>query len=308
MAENITSLLDKDELAAANALATDVIYIVHGTGTPRDKKMTVEELRKLIGGAAGDITVTGITFTDGTSTYKMALDADGTVKSFAGLKLEGSDYTIKLLGEDNKGVVFITRNGNVETEQASIKFDKTTKKLVIVLNGGTLYGNVEGDVVGDVNGNLVGTHTAGTETEHTIFTSNLIKREKNGVATTEMAFNDAGLAILGRTSFTRFRQDGSGLLSSDSDMNLYTYSANASHMGGVLPDSGDIVIVTNSSSGNDIEVITSQSGSGAETVGYKITIKKGCAMSFICTGRRLEASQPGINWMPMSNTTVSVVS
>ena len=304
MAENITSLLDKDALTAANALSTDVIYIVHGSGTLRDMKMTVEELRKLIGSTIGDVTVTKITFTDGTSTYDMELDADGTLKSYAGFKLEGSDYTIKLLGEDNKGVVFFTRAGNVETEQASIKFDKTTRKLVIVMNGGTLYGNVEGDV----KGNLVGTHTAGTETEHTVFASNLIKREKNNVVTTEMAFSDDGLAILGRTSFTRIRQDGSGLLASDSDMNLYTYSANASHMGGVLPDSGDIVIVTNSSAGSDIDVITSQSGAGAETVGYKITIKKGCAMSFICTGRRLSASQPGINWMPLSNTAVSVVS
>ena len=44
MAENITSLLEKKALAAANALPTDVIYVVHGTGTPRDKKMTFEEL------------------------------------------------------------------------------------------------------------------------------------------------------------------------------------------------------------------------------------------------------------------------
>lgn len=44
MAENITSLLVKEALAAANVLPTDVIYVVHGTGTPRDKKMTFEEL------------------------------------------------------------------------------------------------------------------------------------------------------------------------------------------------------------------------------------------------------------------------
>ena len=88
MAENITSLLEKEALAAANALPTDVIYVVHGTGTSRDKKMTVAELRKLIGEAAGDITVNSITFTDGTQTFEVTLNAAGDVYFWTGIACE----------------------------------------------------------------------------------------------------------------------------------------------------------------------------------------------------------------------------
>lgn len=49
MAENITSLIEKDPLTAEEALPTDIIYVVHGTGTPRDKNMELGELLKFIG-------------------------------------------------------------------------------------------------------------------------------------------------------------------------------------------------------------------------------------------------------------------
>lgn len=147
MAENITSLLNKDELTAASALSTDVIYIVHGTGTPRDNKMTVAELRKLIGGAAGDITVNSITFTDGTSTYEMKLDADGSIKSYAGFKHEGSDYTVKLAGEDGVGLQFLS--GTTPAEHASVKYDKTALTLTISADNGVIIPDgVRTDTIG----------------------------------------------------------------------------------------------------------------------------------------------------------------
>ena len=147
MAENITSLLKKEALAAANALPTDVIYVVHGTGTPRDKKMTFDELRKLIGGAAGDITVNSITFTDGTSTYEMELDADGSIKSYAGFKHEGSDYTVKLAGEDGVGLQFLS--GTTPAEHASVKYDKTALTLTISADNGVIIPDgVRTDTIG----------------------------------------------------------------------------------------------------------------------------------------------------------------
>lgn len=69
MAENITTLLDKLELLAANANGTDKLYIVHGTGSDRDKYMTLSELMayfnsnekftelKLVKDANNDITI-----------------------------------------------------------------------------------------------------------------------------------------------------------------------------------------------------------------------------------------------------------
>lgn len=48
MAENITTLLDKLELLAANADGTDKLYVVHGTGSDRDKFMTLSNLMAYI--------------------------------------------------------------------------------------------------------------------------------------------------------------------------------------------------------------------------------------------------------------------
>lgn len=48
MAENITTLLDKLELLAANADDTDKLYVVHGTGSDRDKYITLSELMAYI--------------------------------------------------------------------------------------------------------------------------------------------------------------------------------------------------------------------------------------------------------------------
>lgn len=69
MAENITTLLDKLELLAANANGTDKLYVVHGTGSGRDTYMTLSELMayfnsnekftelKLVKDANNDITI-----------------------------------------------------------------------------------------------------------------------------------------------------------------------------------------------------------------------------------------------------------
>lgn len=140
MAENITSLLKKEALAAANALPTDVIYVVHGTGTPRDKKMTVAELRKLIGGAAGDITVTSITFTDGTSTYSAGLDSDGRIRVYTGIKTEGdlvalgaqSGVTVEAALDctsTNNGLLF--KAGNSHEVRAYVSYDNSGRTIII---------------------------------------------------------------------------------------------------------------------------------------------------------------------------------
>lgn len=126
MAENITSLLEKESLAAANALPTDVIYVVHGTGTPRDKKMTVAELRKLIGEAAGNITVNSITFTDGTFTYGLELNASGDILFWTGISCH------HLITEEN-----ISCNGSIGCN-------------------GKFIGNLEGNVTGNTDGTHVG--------------------------------------------------------------------------------------------------------------------------------------------------------
>ena len=140
MAENITSLLEKEALAAANALPTDVIYVVHGTGTPRDKKMTVAELRKLIGGAAGDITVNSITFTDGTSTFAVELGSDGRIMFHTGIKTENDVVAYGTQGSTNveaaidcsstvKGLLF--KAGNSHELRAYISYDNTGRTIVI---------------------------------------------------------------------------------------------------------------------------------------------------------------------------------
>ena len=140
MAENITTLLDKLELLAANASATDKIYIVHGTGSDRDKYMTVSEFRKLIGNVAGDITVNSITFTDGTSTYSAGLDSDGRIRVYTGIKTEGdvvalgaqSGVTVEAALDctsTNKGLLF--KAGNSHEVRAYVSYDNSGRTIVI---------------------------------------------------------------------------------------------------------------------------------------------------------------------------------
>lgn len=144
MAENITTLLDKLELLAANAANDDKIYIIHGTGSDRDKFMTVAELRKLIGGAAGDVTVTSVTFTDGTSTYEMHLDGD-CIKSYAGLILDNDSYTISIKGSSSSGggIQFISRStpSSTPASHAYVEYDHTSMVLSIGATGGVVFGS-----------------------------------------------------------------------------------------------------------------------------------------------------------------------
>lgn len=137
MAENITTLLDKLELLAANASATDKIWVVHGTGSDRDRFMTVSEFRKLIGEAAGDITVNSITFTDGTFTYGLELNAAGDILFWTGISCH------HLITEEN-----IACNGNVGCN-------------------GKFLGNLEGNV----QGNTAGTHVGNVKTDEILATT-----------------------------------------------------------------------------------------------------------------------------------------
>ena len=140
MAENITTLLDKLELLAANAANDDKIYIIHGNGPDRDKFMTVAELRKLIGGAAGDVTVTSVTFTDGTSTYELHLDGD-CIKSYAGLILDNDSYTISIKGSSSSGGGIQFISGSTPASHAYIEYDSTSMVLSIGATGGVVFGS-----------------------------------------------------------------------------------------------------------------------------------------------------------------------
>lgn len=140
MAENITTLLDKLELLAANAANDDKIYIMHGTGLDRDKFMTVAELRKLIGGAAGDVTVTSVTFTDGTSTYEMHLDGD-CIRSYAGLILDNDSYTISIKGSSSSGGGIQFISGSTPASHAYVEYNHTSMVLSIGATGGVVFGS-----------------------------------------------------------------------------------------------------------------------------------------------------------------------
>lgn len=126
MAEHVTTLLDKLELLATNASDTDKIYVVHGTGSDRDRYMKLSELRKLIGEMAGDITVNSITFTDGTFTYGLELNAAGDILFWTGISCH------HLITEEN-----ISCNGSIGCN-------------------GKFIGNLEGNVQGNTDGTHVG--------------------------------------------------------------------------------------------------------------------------------------------------------
>lgn len=139
MPQNITSVLDKNEILANEVASADVLYLIHGTGSNRDRFIKIAELLKVFGSSQEDLTVSSITFTDGTSTYAMELDSDGRIVSYAGLKTDadflakGSNYDVEVRG--NEGVLFKTGTGNSRTTRAYVKYDKNKKKMFIFAEG-----------------------------------------------------------------------------------------------------------------------------------------------------------------------------
>ena len=56
--QNVTSVLEKTAIAAADVSLDDVLYLIHGTGSNRDKSMTMRVLRDWVAAHFNNVDVT----------------------------------------------------------------------------------------------------------------------------------------------------------------------------------------------------------------------------------------------------------
>lgn len=162
MAQSITTLLNKTEITAAEIrAATNVLnylYLVHGTGSRRSRKISLEELKKAIGDLIFDSLVVG----DGTDYVQIA---DTKIKFNKAQNSFEISLTTATDGQTTIPVMYVNKR-----IQAAMGF---AGNLV-----GDVTGNVTGDVTGDVTGNLngdsLGEHTGNVKTNSILPRSNAV--------------------------------------------------------------------------------------------------------------------------------------
>lgn len=101
MAQNITTLLDKDPITANDVNGSDVLYLVHGSGSNRSRKLSVEELKKVVS-HNGDVKF------DSIEMHKSVTGGASADVEFDGEKLKMSATPA---GVTDSGVMEMTRLG-----------------------------------------------------------------------------------------------------------------------------------------------------------------------------------------------------
>lgn len=158
MAQNITTLLDKKEITAAEiAAATSVLnylYLVHGTGSERSRRIELNELKKAL----------------------VALNLESLVVGDGSNYVQIADAKIKFNKATNSFEISLTTetDGNV-----TIPVMTVNKKIHAALGfKGNLTGDVTGDLTGDVTGDVTGNVTGNTNGTHIgdVSTNNITAR------------------------------------------------------------------------------------------------------------------------------------
>ena len=131
MAENITTLLDKFELLAANANGTDKLYVVHGTGSDRDKYMTLSELMAYLS--------SNEKFTE----LKLVKDANNDIT----IKWDSNNNEFVIWERANAGTVAVPKlhvHGTLLVEKdTTVNADLGVNKNISVTQGSTFNGIAE---------------------------------------------------------------------------------------------------------------------------------------------------------------------
>ena len=152
MAQSITTLLDKTEITAAQiAAATSVInylYLVHGTGSGRSRKISLDELKKAIGALNFESLVVG----DGNNYVQIANTKIKFNKSTNSFEISLTTETV-----DNVTIPLMHVNSKI---QSALGFKGRLEGDVT----GDLNGDVVGDVTGDLTGDSTGTHNGDVST------------------------------------------------------------------------------------------------------------------------------------------------
>lgn len=170
MAENITTVLDKTAITAAQITdepsVENVFYVIHGTGRERDRFISLDELRKLMS-KLHEVIING----DGVST-----EIDAGV-----LELASQLFTLRIDTSEGGGIKFY-EGAQAQNVGASITYDLSTHSLVIRAQGDVVftYGIVADDVEADE-----------------VKTDSVVPRTSGG--SVSVGSPDGGVQLVGRT-------------------------------------------------------------------------------------------------------------
>lgn len=127
MAENITTVLDKTAITAAQITdepsVENVLYVIHGTGSERDRFISLDELRKLM-----------------SKLYEIIINGDGlSTEIDAGvMELASQIFTLRIDTAQDGGIKFY-EGAQAQNLGASITYDPSNHSLVIGALGDVIF-------------------------------------------------------------------------------------------------------------------------------------------------------------------------
>ena len=90
MAQNITSVLSKQNILAGDVQGADVLYLIHGLGSDRDRFIKIEELKKVVSNL-DDVTFESISMQKPVTGGAAEVDFDGETLSMSATPAEVTD-------------------------------------------------------------------------------------------------------------------------------------------------------------------------------------------------------------------------
>lgn len=265
------------QMPAAGPLSdTDLLYLVQGLGTDRDRKLTLAVLLSWITGKIQQGgSLASILLSKDKTTYGNILNLDGD-----GIELENAQNESQTPLAESLHVLLNTNYLNI------IKYANNERRETVVDADGIRFRH------GNGNGNEKGTVLID------LTTNKIVISDAAGIDVVGLLSMLDGLDCKKRGSFERINLGSTKsyfTVSSNSDIDTLVAGTQ------FAASEGDIVVVRNASGGIDLQIIV---GTYDQSLGqnYVTTLKAYCAMPFIRTG----VTGNGVKWAPLCTATVEV--
>ena len=294
-------------LPAGDLDGEDLMYLMQGLGSDRDRKLSLSKLLEWIASNVEAGVLENVIFNLDHDTYRNFTFIDGDGLDLENVAIDGNTLSEKFVTElraaflrfkksasgqlretefDADGLKFKHGSGN-NNVKCSIVIDLSSDKIVIsdpsgIVVEGLLYASDGLEVANGKNATFP------------VIITNEIKHLKNNAAVTDMQFTDTGLGITGRVSIERFNFNASEIISeqyASSSINLYSHSFSP----GPVPAAGDTVVIKNAHTISESQKVYIEPN-------FYVTIAPMCCMAFICTGVLVGV---GYRWMPLGNAEVT---
>lgn len=283
MDEEYTESLDSEntlyQMPAAGSLSdTDLLYLIQGLGTDRDRQLTLAVLLSWIAGKIQEGgPLASLIFTTAHDTYKNIsfLNGDGLEIENAS-NVSGQALSEQLRALLKTGYLNIIKTANNEKRETVVDADG------IRFRHGTGSGNEKGTILIDLT------------------TNKIVISDASGVDIVGLFQASDGIECKKRGSFERLNQGSSKSffqVSNNTDIN--TLIANS----GIDSVKGDIVVLHNfGETSITVTLGTRQGSGGIET--KTVSLNSECAMEFICNLRQVSQGTTYIQWTPLGNAVV----